>query len=361
MSWPLRIGIAIILLVALGLAGFHLFERQIGEALFERVVARNLARDPAAELPDGLHVYMCGTGSPIPDIDRAGPCIGVLAGDRAFIFDVGSGSVRTLGAMGFPLGRLDHVYLTHLHSDHFDGLGELLVQAWVGGARTTPLPISGPPGAIETIAGFNAAYRIDSGYRIAHHGEAVAHPAGYGGAGEEIVLPEDADSIVVLQEGELTITAFRVSHDPVESPFGYRIDYRGRSIAISGDTIYDPNLVAASRGVDILFHEALQPHMVRTMENAARTRGARSFAKILADIPGYHATPQDAARAASEAGARQLVFYHMIPPLPSRLLYPMFLEGVREAFPGPVRIADDGLLISLPAESATIDFEQLLK
>ena len=361
MSWPQRIGIATILLVALGLAGFHVFERQIGEALFERVIARNIARDPAAELPDGLHVYMCGTGSPMPDTDRAGPCIGVLAGDRAFIFDVGSGSIRTLGAMGFPLRRLDHVYLTHLHSDHFDGLGELLVQAWVGGGRTMPLPISGPQGTIATVAGFNAAYRTDGGYRIAHHGEAVAHPAGYGGAGGEIVLPEGAGSIVVLQEGELTITAFGVSHDPVESPFGYRIDYRGRSIAISGDTIYDPNLVAASRGVDILFHEALQPRMVRAMENGARIRGAHGIAKILADIPSYHATPQDAARAASEAGARQLVFYHMIPPLASRLVYPMFLDGVREIFPGPVRIADDGLLISLLPDSETIDFEQLLK
>jgi ribonuclease Z len=153
----------------------------------------------------------------MPDATRAGPCLGVLAGDKAFIFDVGSGGVRNLGSMGFPMARLESVYLTHLHSDHFDGLGELMVIAWVGGSRSQPLPIAGPVGTSEVVDGFNMAYRIDSNYRIAHHGTDVANPEGIGGLAREFTLPVGpAGKAVVCEDGDLAITALRVEHAPVE-------------------------------------------------------------------------------------------------------------------------------------------------
>lgn len=354
--WGKRIAIASIAVVALAAAAFFLFQRQIGEYLFERAVTERLGQPETTEQADAIHVYMCGTGAPLADPERAGPCIGVVAGEHAFLFDVGSGSMRTAGRMGFPVADTEALFLTHLHSDHFDGLGELMVQAWVGGARSEPLPVVGPPGTIEVTDGFNAAYRIDAGYRTAHHGEGVANPAGYGLAAREITLPEDTERGIVYDRDGVRITAFRVSHDPVDNPFGYRIDYAGRSIAISGDTTYDPNLVVAARGVDILFHEALDPEMVGTMQRAAERQGMEVGAKVLADIPAYHTSPDDAARAASEAGARALVFYHMIPPLPSRLLHAYFLDGVREQYAGPMRLADDGLVIILPADSEEVRY-----
>ncbi len=82
----------------------------------------------------------------MPDPTRAGPCLGVLAGDKAFILDVGSGGIRNLGSMGFPMAGLESVHLTHLHSDHFDGPGGLIVIAWGGDSRSEPLPIAGPVG-----------------------------------------------------------------------------------------------------------------------------------------------------------------------------------------------------------------------
>lgn len=361
MRWMKRIGIGIAVIALLAVAGFYMFQRQIGEALFERAIAERIGRDPAAELEDGLHVYMCGTGSPMADHQRAGPCIGVVAGEHVFLFDAGSGSMRTAGRMGFPVTRTERLFLTHIHSDHFDGMGELMVQAWAGGGRDEPLPVWGPPGTAETAQGFNAAYRIDSGYRTAHHGTGVANPAGYGFAPREIRLPEGAGSTVVYRRDGVTITAFSVTHDPVENPLGYRIDYRGRSIAISGDTAYDPNLAAASVGVDILFHEALDPEMVGTMERTAENRGADVIAKILSDIPSYHASPEEAARAAQEAGAGTLVFYHIIPPLPSRLLHAYFLGDADEHFDGSIRLAEDGQLISLPANSEAIEYRSVLR
>ena len=196
-----RVGIGLAFVALLAVVGFYLFQRQIGETLFERAIAERIGRDAMAELEDGLHVYMCGTGSPMSDHERAGPCIGVVAGEHAFLFDVGSGSIRTASRMGFPVARTERLFLTHIHSDHFDGMGELMVQAWVGGGRDAPLPVWGPVGTVETAEGFNAAYRIDSTYRTAHHGTAVANPAGYGLAPREIRLPDGAIRSVRLSAG----------------------------------------------------------------------------------------------------------------------------------------------------------------
>lgn len=355
------------ILIAAGLiavvlaASYFLFQRQIGQMLFERAVTQRVAQDPTADLPDGLHVYMCGTGSPMADHNRAGPCVGIVAGEQAVLFDVGAGSMRTAGRMGFPVARTQSLYLTHLHSDHFDGIGELLVQAWVGGSRDTPLPVLGPAGTIETVEGINAAYRVDSSYRTAHHGAAVANPDGYGFAPVEVEITQGDDNMVVFDRDGLTITAFPVFHDPIVNPVGYRIDYGGRSVVISGDTIYQDRLVAAAQDVDILIHEALDPDMIGLMEQAAEDRGADAIAKILFDIQDYHASPEDAARAAQEAGAGQLVLYHIVPPLPTNLLNAFFLGDADSLFDGPIHVGEDGMRISLPADSDTVTISNTLR
>ena len=174
MTWLKRGAIGLVTLIVLAFIGFNLFKDRIVERAFQRAIDQNAGIDRSAAFPDGLHVYMCGTGSSMPDATRAGPCLGVLAGQRAFVFDIGSGGSRNLGSMGFPMARIDSVYLTHLHSDHIDGLGELLLLSWMNGNRANPTPVRGPRGAAEVVNGFNAAYRLDSTYRVAHHGPAVA-------------------------------------------------------------------------------------------------------------------------------------------------------------------------------------------
>ena len=355
MSWLTRILIGLVVLIALAFIGFNLFKNQIARVAFDRAMEARLAADPAAELPDGLHVYLCGTGSPMPDATRAGPCLGVLAGERAYVFDIGSGGTRNLGTMGFPMPQLEAVYLTHLHSDHIDGLGELLVLSWVGGGRSEPTPIIGPVGTQRVVDGFNMAYQIDSTYRVAHHGPEVANPTGFGGVATEITLPiGPAGQAIVFEDGDLTITAMRVAHAPVEPAFGYRIDYKDRSVSISGDTIFHPGFVAASEGVDLMLHEALDPEMVTALGERLRELGQTNTSKIFYDILDYHASPEDAARAAQQAGAAHLVLYHLVPPLPVRLIEGVFLGDAGSEFDGPITIGRDGILFSLPAGSDKI-------
>lgn len=360
MVWFQRGLIGLLVVAALAVLGFNIFKEQIAKRAFDRVVAERVGVDQSETLADGLHVYLCGTGSPMPDATRAGPCLGILAGDRAYIVDVGSGGVRNLGSMGFPMAKLESVYLTHLHSDHIDGLGELMTIAWVGGSRSEPLPIFGPVGTSEVVEGFNMAYRLDSTYRIAHHGPAVANPGGIGGVANEFVVPAGpAGETVVFEDADLKITAVLVTHAPIEPAFAYRIDYKDRSISISGDTIYAPRFVGLSKGVDVMLHEALDPEMVSAIGARLGELGEANSSKIFFDILDYHASPEDAARSASEAGARHLMLYHLVPPLPVPLVETVFLGDVADEFDGPITVGKDGTLISLPAGSDQISVQKV--
>lgn len=347
------IGALLAILVGLALV---LGRGAIADRAFQSALDKNVGVDQSAKLGDGLHAYVCGSGSPMPDTDRAGPCIAVLAGNQGFIFDSGSGSVRKLGRMGFPMGKLQAEFLTHLHSDHIDGLGEALLQAWIAGGRGAPLPVYGPDGTDKVVAGFNAAYALDQGFRVAHHGPKVANPAGAGGAAQVIALPDGVDSQVVWDQQGVKITVIRVNHAPISPAFGYRVDYKGRSLSISGDTVYSPAFVTASKGVDLMFHEALNKQMIAAMGKKLGERGQANTAQIMTDIQNYHASPEDAARSAKEAGAQALVLYHLVPPVPATLIEPLFLGNAPKQFGGTLKLGHDGMIVSLPAGGKAIKF-----
>ncbi len=346
--------------IAVVLAIAFVFRGAIALRLMERVIARNLATSLLDELPDGLHVGLCGAGSPLPDPERSGPCVAIIAGRTLYTVDAGSGASKTLGQMRLPQGRVEGVFLTHFHSDHIDGLGELMLQRWVNGANDTPMPVYGPPGVEQVVDGFNRAYAQDSAYRVAHHGEEVVPPSGAGGVARPFTAPTPGDGLVVLETDGLRVTAFRVDHDPIEPAVGYRFDYAGRSAVVSGDTEKSDNLARFARGVDLLVYEALEPELVALIERGAKTSGRANLQQIMADIVDYHTSPLEVAEIARDADVRYLLYYHIVPPLVLAPLERIFLEGVDEVYDGPVGLGSDGSLVSLPAGSDAIEARDLL-
>lgn len=348
----LGLGVLIVVVIAAGLV----MREQITLSLMKRVVADRMAADALAELPDGLHVVLCGAGSPLPDEDRSGPCTAVLAGDTLLIFDAGTGGARQLTFMNIPLGKIEALFLTHFHSDHIDGVGELMLQRWVNGTHTTPLPIYGPPGTAKLVEGFNAAYSHDFIYRVAHHGAATVPPGGAGGSAQEFMRVSPLTMEVVYAKGDdLTIEVFNVEHSPVEPAVGYKITYKDRTVVISGDTKKAAMVQKAAQGVDLLVHEALSPQLVGVMTEAALAAGRTNLAKITTDILDYHTSPVEAAQVAQGAGVDMLLFTHIVPPLPLPPLKGVFLKGVSDAYDGPVVIGEDGTFVSLPAGSDVIE------
>ncbi len=346
-------GLALAALVALAAAGW-LSRTPLLLALAPRLAAAQMAADPARELPDGLHVGLCGSGSPFPDVQRAGPCTLVLAGQRLFVFDAGSGGVRQIGRMGFTHGHIEAVFLTHFHSDHIDGLGELMLQRWVSTARREPLPVHGPAGVERVVAGFMAAYAQDQHYRVAHHGQATVPASGFGGEARPFHLGPSG-RVTVLDDGGVEIVAFLADHAPVHPSVGYRIAYRGRSVVLSGDTKKSAAVQREATGADLLVHEALSPTLVARLREGAVRAGRPALAKIFADIVDYHATPEQAAETAQAAGVKLLLLNHIVPALPLPGLQQAFLGGAADRFQGTLRIGRDGDFVSLPAGSAAVD------
>lgn len=351
----------IIMLALAGLAtGLWLAREPLGEMLFARAVDATYGADATAKLDDGLHVILCGTGSPLPDPNRSGPCALVIAGKQVFLVDSGSGAGRRIGQIGVPTGKIDAAFLTHFHSDHIDGLGEVLMLRWAGSGRKLPLPVHGPQGVDRVVAGFDTAYTADYGYRIAHHGADIMPRSGAGAKAETILFEGASQSAIAYFGKGVRVTAFRVDHSPVEPALGYRFEYKGRSVVISGDTAPAAIVAKMCNGCDLLVHEVLNEDMVGKIAATAKARGDKRIAKIMSDIPGYHSTPVGAARIAHKGRARMLLFTHIVPRMPTRLLYPYFLRGVADAYSGEVVMGEDGMMISLPARSRAIDRAGLL-
>jgi ribonuclease Z len=339
-------------LAVLGLAAgaAYAFRGELATLLVERAAREGVAASLPDTLPDDLHAVFCGTGSPLPDRQRAGPCFAVIAGGRIFVFDAGEGASETLALMGVSPGDVEAVYLTHLHSDHFDGLAAVALQHWAMASATEPLTVIGPTGVSRVAAGLNEAYAIDHGYRTAHHGPEIMPPTGGGLRAQDFAVPaEDGQMIVLRDEGGLRILAFRVDHAPTDA-VGYRIEYGGRSIVVSGDTSRSNSLTLAAQGADLLVHEAISPRLDRIMHDASNAAGRENVGEIFTDILDYHTTPQDAGRVAHEAGVGALAITHFLPQTPIPGLASTFMRDARRTYSGPVWAMRDGDVISLPRD-----------
>ncbi len=332
---------------------------RIQSMIIERMAGRALTGDRNDLLDDGkLHVVLCGTGSPLTDADRAGPCTAVLAGGHFVLVDVGPGSWREVALAHLPRARLNGVLLTHFHSDHIGELGEATVQSWIAG-RSQSLAVYGPPGLEQVAAGFREAYAFDTQYRVAHHGSEAMPPVGATTAPHVINLPAPEEAAVVFDADGLRVTAFAVDHAPVAPAYGYRFDYRGRSVVVSGDTKKSANLVRHAIGADLLVHEALAARMIEPVNAYARAHGLSRWAKLTSDVVTYHTTPVEAAEVAKAAGVRMLALTHIVPPTANFLARRMFLSGVSDAWGGEVVLGKDRMHFELPPDSESIRVDML--
>jgi len=353
------------LLAALALAaivgGFaYANRRDIGARLVTDVASGSIFRDTVATLPDGLHAAFCGTGSPFPSPARSGPCTAIIAGQRVYVVDAGRGAADTLIRMGLQPARIEAVLLTHFHSDHIDGLGQLAEHHWLAGSATAPLTVVGNAGVERVVNGFNEAYAMNESYRIAHEGS-LARPSGFGLRAAPFALPNGAAALTVFDRGDLRVTAFLVNHRTVEGAVGYRFDYKGRSIVVSGDTAPSANLVRAATGADLLVHEAMSPAVVRLLAQTARENGRNAPAALFGGVTDFHTAPEQSATEAEQAGVRVLALTHFIPPVPlNPLLEDLFLGEAKNKFRGPLLLAEDGDLITLPAGSSEWSEHDLL-
>ena len=347
------------------LAGFGILAvPSVDDAVFTHFVERQLRSGNDALLKgDDLRVLLCGTSAPFADPHRAQSCTAIIAGDHYYLVDTGPGSGRNLELWQLRGRELSAVFLTHFHSDHIGDLGEINTNAWLAG-HPGSLQVFGGPGVERVVEGFNEAYGLDQSYRTANSGVALLPPSS-GQMQAHVIemqgLPTPAKDrrSLPMHFGDLTVTAIEVNHDPAEPAYGYRFDYHGRSVVISGDTNFHPPLAVAAQGADVLVHEAQSQHLVQLIQRAAGDVGDTRIAQTMNDIQHYHTDALEALHIANEAGVKLLVFTHLDPPPSNLLLYWMFYLGVNNSRNGAWISGRDGTLIDLPIGSTKIIVETI--
>lgn len=288
--------------------------------------------------PDGpLRVVLLGTGIPLPNPDRATAATLVIAGDRTMLVDTGRNCVVRLAEA--QIGSITTVFYTHYHSDHIAGLGELLVMRGIMGADK-PLPIIGPPGAQRVVDGFAAAYALEESYRVAHHGKNWRD-------GSTKAAVTEAEPGVVYNDDALRVTMFAVDHDPVKPAVGYRFDYQGKSVVVSGDTKKVPRLLEMSKDVDVLVHEAVDRRSIDRLRPFLRVSNPRQD-EMIGDMLEHHTSTIEVAEIARDANVRKLVLTHLVPSIPPQERAEQnFIRGMSDIFPGPIVVGRDGMVIEV--------------
>lgn len=254
-------------------------------------------------------VVLTGTGVPVPDPERAGAGTFVELDGVRLQVDAGRGTVMRLAGARVSLPDIDAVLITHHHSDHLTGLGDLVLSRWVAGGHVTT--VVAPEGAAARFATqVLDAWVDDIDVRIRH--------VGHDGPPSIEVVSFDAPAVPteVWRQGEVTVTAVAVHHEPVLPAVAYRIDGPSGSVVVSGDTRVCDEVEQLARGVDVLVHE------VRLRSFAEAVAGTH-----YAEIAEYHADAVDLGASAARAGVERLVLTHFIPP--PRDGYDEFVDEVR--------------------------------
>src|SRR6266567_3750205 len=280
----------------------------------------------AVSFGQSLKVTLLGTGNPRPSIERFGPSILVEAGKETLLFDCGRGATIRLSQAGVPFSSVTALFLTHLHSDHVVGLPDLWLTGWIMG-RHVPLQVWGPAGTADMMKHLGEAYAFDVHVRRDVDEQLPAQGA---------VLPgKDIDEGVVYESDGVKVTAFRVDHGLVKPALGYRIDYGGHSVVLSGDTRPSENLVKFARGTDVLVHEVFDPAAYHHLSNALTPEQRKRVAE-------HHTTPEEAGRIFTRVAPKLAVYSHIVPPN-----VPDVIPHTRKTYSGPLEVGEDLMTIEV--------------
>ena len=269
-----------------------------------------------------MQIVILGSGSPIPDPNRAGPATVLRTSAGDLLFDCGRGVLMRGAAAGVGAPGLRGLFLTHLHSDHITDLNDIITMRWAMTFAPTPMPIMGPIGTESVVRKTESMLDLDIGYRLAHHDDLNWRP--------DDPVTEITDG-VVFEEAEVRITAAPTDHAPVHPTVGYRVEDGDRTVVIAGDTVPCAGLDSLCQGADVLVHTVVRQDIIEALG-----------VPRLIDVLDYHSSVQQAAETAARNGVKTLVLTHLVPaPQPTDEDEKPWIEQAAAHFDGTTVAARD--------------------
>jgi ribonuclease BN (tRNA processing enzyme) len=185
-----------------------------------------------------MKLHILGCGDAFGSGGRNQSAYLVEAGDRPFLLDCGPTTLLAMKRAGIDPRRLDVVFISHLHGDHFGGLPFLFIEFLYQTPRDKTLQIAGPPGTEEKV------YQL---FQLMYGGPTASElpPVNY-----HILNP--GKSAVI--EG-IEVLPFRVPHQTHEISLGLKIQFAGKQILFSGDSAWSEIFIEHARGVDLFLCE----------------------------------------------------------------------------------------------------------
>jgi ribonuclease Z len=273
-----------------------------------------------------MQVIILGSGSPLPDPNRAGPSTLVRTKAGDLLFDCGRGVLMRAAAAASGAGAFRAVFLTHLHSDHITDLNDIFTMRWAMSLQPNPLRVIGPIGTAALLDATEAMLEPDIGYRIAHHDDLTWRPT---------TLVDEVEQGVVFEENGVTVTAGPTDHSPVRPTVGYRVEEGDESVVISGDTVPCTGLDELCNHADMLVQTTIRRDFIEQL----------GIPRLL-DILDYHSSITDAAGTASRNHVGTLVLTHLV-PAPAQGTEHEWIEQAAAVFDGKVILATDLLTLEV--------------
>ena len=278
-------------------------------------------------------IILLGTkgGPRVGEAGRSNPATVILINDVPYLIDCGYGATKQLLSAGIAVNRLRYIFVTHHHSDHNLEFGPLVYNAWITGIPAQ-IDAYGPPGMARMAEDYFNYLKFDIDTRIVDEGRPDPR---------KLVTTHDVTKPgVVLVNDDVKVSACLVPHPPVKPAFAYRFDAKDRSVVISGDTAYAPELAEFAKGADVLVHEVMYlpgiEALIKRLPNAKRLREHLLVA---------HTLPEDVGKIAAQAEVKTLVLSHFVPGDDPSITDEQWSAGVRKHFKGRVVVGKDLLEI----------------
>jgi ribonuclease Z len=342
-------GLIIIILV---FTGNHLYNQFISsdQVLQRGIKARQVRLEETKEdlmSTDQITVVLVGTAGPMAP-DKAQQCTAVFVNGQFLLFDAGDYAAKRMEQFELPVEELDAIFLTHYHNDHIADVGEVMQRSYILG-RENDLVVYGPTGAEDLVTGFNLIYAFDSDHRTEHHGEEIM-PLEYQFATAS-EFDANLDEVILYREDGVVVTAFKNSHPPIEPSFGYVVEYSGKKVVISGDTLVTDELAEFSKVADVLVMDIMNYELVTLMEETFFDIGNDELGQIMYDIKEYHPDVHDVAKMAEEQNVKRLALTHYAPSLPNKpMMNRFYIDPIKAVYNGELIAESDGAIIVVPID-----------